>query len=89
MTLTIEEASKARRLFLTKTCGSLSAGTRVTLVTAPGVQNPDQGHWLVQAPIHVALDSRDPRGRTKIVMHTVRVTDSDLVVRRAPHHPQS
>lgn len=77
----IEQAATEGRLFLKRTKGSLSGGTRVTL--APGNQQPEQGLWFVQAPIIVNVKTH-PFSRK--MMCAVLVTTDDLVIQHKKYH---
>lgn len=80
----VEEASKAGRLYLTRTKGSLSAGTRVEHVQSETAGKDTM--YLVQAPIVVQTRTAPGWKRER---HPVWVTRGDLVIRRKMQHPNS
>ena len=78
----VELASRDGKLFLTRTKGSLSAGTRVKLVSIEQKAAPDM--YLVQASVIVQVRTAPGWKRER---HPVWVTASDLVIRRNRYHP--
>jgi hypothetical protein len=78
----VDIASKEARLFLTRTKGSLSGGTRVRLVST----NSDYSTMVVAARVRVKVPTAP---YYKIADQEVMVTLDDLVIRRMPHHPDT
>ena len=76
----VDQASKEGRLFLTRTKGSLSGGTRVKLVST----NSDYTVLEVAAKVKVKTQTAP---NFKYADEVVYVTLDDLVIRRMPHHP--
>jgi len=78
----VDHASQAGRLYLTRTIGSLSGGTRVKLVES----NPGYDRMKVSGKVVVEVKTAPFR---KVVDHVVEVTLDDLVIRRMAQHPDA
>jgi hypothetical protein len=78
----VDHASQAGRLYLTRTIGSLSGGTRVKLIES------DSEYRLMKVSGKVVVEARTEPYR-KVVDHVVEVTLDDLVIRRMACHPDS
>jgi hypothetical protein len=76
----VDTASTEGRLFLTRTKGSLSGGTRVKLTSS------DSEYKLLKVAAKVKVKTQTAPG-FKYVDEEVLVTLDDLVIRRMPHHP--
>ena len=79
----VEKASRDGRLFLVRTAGSLSGGTRVTLIES----DPDYSILKVSAKTRIRTEFRGQVPAWKDATEEVVVSLDDLVIRRMPHHP--
>ena len=76
----VDQASKENRLFLTRTKGSLSGGTKVRVVES----DPEYTVLKVAAKVKVKTQTAP---NFKYVDEIVMVTLEDLVIQRMKHHP--
>ena len=78
----VDQASKENRLFLTRTKGSLSGGTKVRVVES----DPEYTVLKVAAKVKVKTQTAP---NFKYVDEIVLVTLDDLVIQRMKHHPDA
>lgn len=78
----VDQASKDGRLFLVRTCGSFSGGTRVKLVST----DSDYDTLVVAAKVKVTVSTAP---YFKYEDREIMVTLDDLVIRRMPCHPDT